>query len=256
MSEQLDATSTDRFVWVFPLRKKPASAEPADAEEPVSHLPYGVYAVVSSDLTDEKRALVDEALDKLKEADVPVLDLRDLDQRRYEKMLGQWYEAVLDLVRSKIKELKAGKRRAAKAAGREFALVDDELRVNSASTEAELRATLAFLDYDESVAQEQLFEEARQAVPMPDPPKILAGHERRRIGRARAEGKLRSSRLFRLYVIDRNRAGRIRLQGSICNQGLGCYLALTSFGRALRARQAFSFKRTISPACSSRCGIG
>jgi hypothetical protein len=172
-SDQTDARKESRFVWIFPLRKKQASAEPAEPNEPVDHLPYGAYAVISSDLTDEQRALVDEALDKLKAADVPVLDLRDLDQRRYEKMLGQWYEAVLDRVRARVKELIANKKRAARAAGREFALVDDELRVNSASTEAELRAALAFLDYDEPVALEQLFEEARQSVPMPDPPKSL-----------------------------------------------------------------------------------
>jgi len=171
MSEQPDANSTDRFVWIFPLRKKQTGTEPAKPQEEVDYLPYGAYAVVSSDLTDEQRALVDEVLDKLKKAGVSVFDRRDLDQRRYEKMLGQWYEAVLDRVRSKIKELIAGKRRTAKAAGREFVLVDD--RVNSASTEAELRAALALLDYDDPVAQAQLFEEARQSVPMPDPPKSV-----------------------------------------------------------------------------------
>jgi hypothetical protein len=172
-SDQTDARKESRFVWIFPLRKKQASAEPAYTEEPLSHLPYGAYAVVSSDLTDEQRALVDEVLDKLKEAGVPVLDRRDADRRRYEKMLGQWYEVVLDRVRARVKELIADKKHAARAAGREFVLVDDELRVNSASTETELRAALVFLDYDEPVAQEQLFEEARQAVPMPDPPKSL-----------------------------------------------------------------------------------
>jgi hypothetical protein len=116
---------------------------------------------------------VDEVLDKLKEAGVPVLDRRDVDRRRYEKTLGQWYEAVLDRVRARVRELIANKKHAAKAAGREFALVDDELKLNSASTEAELRAALALLDYDDPVAQPQLFEEARQAVPMPDPPKSL-----------------------------------------------------------------------------------
>jgi hypothetical protein len=145
MSDQPDARAEDRFVWVFPLRKKPASAEPASADEPVDHLPYGTYAVISSGLTDEQRSLVDGALDRLKEAGVPVFDRRDVDQRRYERALGQWWEAVLDRVRAKIKELIANRKRAARAAGREFNLVDDELRVNSASTEAELRAALAFL---------------------------------------------------------------------------------------------------------------
>jgi hypothetical protein len=173
MSDQPDARAEDRFVWVFPLRKKPASAAPASADERVDHLPYGTYAVVSSDLTDEQRALVDGSLDRLKEAGVRVFDCRDVDRRRYEKALEQWYEAVLDRVRAKVKELIANRKRAARAAGREFNLVDDELRVNSASTEAELRAALAFLDYDDPVAQEQLFDEARGSVPMPDPPESV-----------------------------------------------------------------------------------
>ena len=102
-----------------------------------------------------------------------VFDGRDVELRRYEKALVQWNERVLGLVKKRVKDLIASRRRAAKAAGREFALVDDELRVNSASTEAELRATLSFLDCDELRAQEQVFEEARQTVPMPDPPKSL-----------------------------------------------------------------------------------
>jgi hypothetical protein len=133
-------------------------------------LPYGTYAVVSSDLTDQHRAIVNDAMDRLKEAGVPVFDRRDVELRRYEKALGQWWEAVLDRVRAKVKELIARRKRAARAAGREFSLVDDELRVNSGSTEAELRAALAFLDYDDPVAQEQLFDEARSEVPFPDPP--------------------------------------------------------------------------------------
>ena len=52
-------------------------------------------------------------------------------------------------------------------------MVDDELRVNAGSTEADLRAALSFLDFDNPRDQEQVFDEARRAVPMPDPPKFL-----------------------------------------------------------------------------------
>jgi len=176
-SGQPDARAQDRFVWIFPLRKKQRAAEmqtvPPVMETP-EYLPHGAYAVIRADLNNEQRALVDAALDKLKDAGVPVFDQRDRDHRRYERRLADWWDAVLDRVRAKVKELIASRGRAAKAAGREFALVDDELRVDSASTEAELRAALAFLDYDELTAQEQLFEEARQSVPMPDPPKSVS----------------------------------------------------------------------------------
>jgi hypothetical protein len=59
---------------------------------------------------------------------------------------------VLNRVRAKVRELIARRKRAAKAAGREFALVDDELTINSASREAELRAALVLLDYDDPVS--------------------------------------------------------------------------------------------------------
>jgi hypothetical protein len=173
MSDQPDARAEDRFVWVFPLRKKPASTAPASADERAGHLPYGAYAVISAHLTDEQRAVVNGAMDRLKEAGVDVFDRRDVDRGRYEKALGQWWEAVLDRVRVKVKELIANRKRAARAAGREFKLVDDELRVNSGSMEAELRAALAFLDYDDPIAQEQLFDEARSEVPFPDPPESV-----------------------------------------------------------------------------------
>jgi hypothetical protein len=173
MSDQPDARAHDRFVWIFPLRNEERVLPPVDRPFAVetNYLPYGAYAVICADLTDEQRALVDETLDRLKEAGVSVFDYRDVEQRRYEKALAQWHENVLDRVRAKIKGLIAGRRRAAKDANRPFTLVDDELRVNSASTEAELRTALMLLDYDDPTAQERLFEEARQAVPMPDPPK-------------------------------------------------------------------------------------
>jgi hypothetical protein len=137
------------------------------------HLPYGAYAVIKADLTDEQRALVDEALDRLKDAGVLVFDQRDVEDRRYQRALDRWNEAVLDRVRAKVKQMIANRERAAKAVGREFKLVDDELRINSKSTEAELRSALMFLDYDDLVLQEQLFEEARQSVPFPEPPRSV-----------------------------------------------------------------------------------
>ncbi len=64
-------------------------------------MPYGSYAVIPSDLTDEQRAIVNDAMDRLKEAGVRVYDRRDVDRGRYEKALGQWWEAVLDRIRAK-----------------------------------------------------------------------------------------------------------------------------------------------------------
>ena len=171
-SDQPDAKAQDRFVWIFPLRKKLSAGDRTESTSMAStdHLPYGAYAVVGAELTDVQRALVDDAMDRLKESGVSVFDARDVELRRYEKAPVQWHELVLDRVRSRVKVLIASRRRAAKAAGRDSALVDDELRVNSASTETELRDALVLLDYDDPATQAQLFEEARQAVPMPDPP--------------------------------------------------------------------------------------
>jgi hypothetical protein len=175
MSDQPDARAEDRFVWIFPLRKKEPSLvhEPKPPTPTTDYLPHGAYAVIGADLTDEQHALVIEAVDKLKVAGVQVFDKRDRDYRRYEEGLTAWHQAVLDRVRARINELIANRKRAAKAANREFGLVDGELKVNSASTEADLRVALRFLDYDDPIAQEQVFEEARTAVPMPDPPESI-----------------------------------------------------------------------------------
>jgi hypothetical protein len=179
LSDQPDARKHDRFVWIFPLRKKPIMTHerPQRSRAPMDYLPHGGYAIIKDDLTDEQRALVDETLDKLKEAGVPVFDQHDVDDRRYQRELDRWHDAVLDRVRLKIKELIAKRKRTAKAAGREFKLIDDELRINSASTEAELRAALMFLDYDDPELQEQIFEEARQSVPFPEPSRPVSEPE-------------------------------------------------------------------------------
>jgi hypothetical protein len=175
LSCQPDARAADRFVWIFPLRKKQSTQftqSPPPAAE-ANHLPYGAYAVIGADLTHAQRALVDDILDKLREAGVPVFDGRDVELRRYEKALVRWHDEVLDWVRRRVKDIIARRKRAAKAAGREFWMIDEELRVGRGSTETDLRAALSFLDYDEPRDQEQVFEEARQAVPMPDPPSFL-----------------------------------------------------------------------------------
>jgi hypothetical protein len=103
LSDQPDARAQDRFVWIFPLRKKQSAPEMKPippVTQTTEYLPYGAYAVIGADLTDEQRAMVDAVLDKLKEADVPVFDQRDRDRRRYEKQLADWWEAVLDRVRA------------------------------------------------------------------------------------------------------------------------------------------------------------
>ena len=176
MSDQQDARSDKRFVWIFPLRRKDNASTDAimasDARTP-DHLPFGSYAVIGSDLNDDQVKLVNDALDRLKQAGVTVLDQRDVDHKRYQKALAAWHEAVLDRVRSTVRELIAKRKRTAKADNRDFDLVDDELRINSASTEQQLREALNFLDRDDSAAMNEVFEEARRCVAMPDPPTSL-----------------------------------------------------------------------------------
>jgi hypothetical protein len=74
-------------------------------------------------------------LDRLRQAGVTVLDQRDVDLKRYQKALGVWHEAVLDHVRLAVRELIAKLNEAAKSENRTFGLVDDELKINSASAE-------------------------------------------------------------------------------------------------------------------------
>jgi hypothetical protein len=174
MSDQRGADGDGRFVWVFPLRKKPNSAVSlTTGAAQRDHLPYGAYAVIDSDLTESQVALVHDAIDRLRQAGVRVRDQRDIDQNRYQKALAVWHEDVLDRVRSKIRELIAARKRLAKNENREFKLIDDELRINAASTEQELRAALAFLDRDDAVGMNELFHEAMRSVPMPEVPEFL-----------------------------------------------------------------------------------
>jgi 5-methylcytosine-specific restriction protein A len=178
MSDQPDARADDRFVWIFPLRRKTttevaASALPeAEAELP-DYLPFGAYGVISADLTAEHTALVNQAIDGLRVAGVKVTDQRDVDEKRYKKAVERWYEEYLDHVRATVRELIAKKKQLAEAEGRKFSLVDDELRINSASNEQELRAALMLVDRDEPAAMQEIFEKAWNAVPMPEAPKSL-----------------------------------------------------------------------------------
>lgn len=176
MSDQDDVRSDKRFVWIFPLRCKDntsTDAIVASDKRTSDHLPYGSYAMIGSDLNGDQVKLVNDALDRLKQAGVTVLDQRDVDHKRYQNALAAWHESVLDRVRSTVRELVAKRKRAAKAGNRDFKLVDDELRINSASTEQELREALIFLDRDDSAGMNEVFEEARRCLAMPDPPKSL-----------------------------------------------------------------------------------
>jgi hypothetical protein len=178
LSDQPDARADARFVWIFPLRLKAAtevavSALPETETELPDHLPYGAYAVIGSALTAEQTELVNEAIDGLRAAGVKVTDQRDVDEKRYKKAMERWYEDCLDHVRAVARGLIAKKKQAAEAQGRKFSLVDDELRINSASNEQELRAALMLLDRDEPAAMQEIFEKAWNAVPMPEAPKSL-----------------------------------------------------------------------------------
>ena len=96
MSDQPDARADGQFVWIFPLRRKEPTADrakeplaPQPAPQPADHLPYGAYAVIGAKLTDDQVRAVNEALDRLKEAGVNVLDQRDIDIKRYEAAQGR-----------------------------------------------------------------------------------------------------------------------------------------------------------------------
>jgi hypothetical protein len=176
MSDQRDADGDIRFVWMFPLRRKvteSATIAHPFQDEPQRHLPHGAYAVIHASLTDEQVDLVHDALDRLKDVGVPVIDQRDIDLARYEKALAAWHGRVLDQVRTSIRALIAKRKSAAKAVNREHGLIDDELKINAGSTEKELRDALQFLDRDDSTSANQIFDEAMSHEPMPEPPRWL-----------------------------------------------------------------------------------
>jgi hypothetical protein len=178
-SDQQDTRADNRFIWVFPLRRKvnavapKADATPMPDARSMHYLPYGTYAAIAADLNDEQVKLVHDALDHLKEAGIGVTDQRDVDLMRYHNSLEGWHQAVLNRVRSTIRELIAKRKRYAKGANRQFELVDDELKINAASTEQELRDALSFLDRDDVASVNKVFDEAMRSVPMPEVPKSL-----------------------------------------------------------------------------------
>lgn len=174
LSDQQDATDASRLVWMFPLRRKTTDpAETRASGQPKNHLPYGACAVIDGNLTDAQAELVHEALDRLKKAGVSIVDQRDIDVARYEKALAAWHGRVLDRVRAEVRALIAKRKKTAKERGREFRLIDDELKINSASDETELRAALMFLDRDDTTSANQIFDEAMSRETMPEPPKWL-----------------------------------------------------------------------------------
>jgi hypothetical protein len=181
-SDQPDASGAERYVWIFPVTKKatqavqgrPIAAAVDSSESGLAdHLPYGAYATIGGGLNDHQLKLVDEALDRLKDAGVAVFDQRDVDLQRYEVARERWWKAVLDQVRFKLKEMIAKRKRRAKAENRGFGFTDSELALNSASTELELRQVFTILESDDPAELEQLFEDARQGVPMPEVPKSI-----------------------------------------------------------------------------------
>src|ERR1700722_6232807 len=83
-SDQADARADDRFVWIFPLRRKTTpevmvSALPETGAELPDYLPFGAYAVIDADLTAEHAALVNQAVDGLRAAGVKVIDQAEVD---------------------------------------------------------------------------------------------------------------------------------------------------------------------------------
>jgi hypothetical protein len=181
-SDQPDARGDERFVWIFPITKKATqavqgqpTAAAADSSEPrrADHLPHGAYATIGADLSDDQLKLVNDALDQMKEAGVSVFDQRDVDLQRYEAATERWWKAVLDQVRSALREMIAKRKRRARAENRGFGFTDDELQLNSASTELELRQVFTILESDEPAELEEFFEEATQRVPMPEVPKSI-----------------------------------------------------------------------------------
>jgi hypothetical protein len=178
-SDQDDVRADSRFVWIFPLRRKPeaksveAVQDDSKGSATVSYLPQGAYAVIGSDLRDDQIDLVNKLLDQLKRADVAVFDRRDVDRQRYERALGRWYEDVLDQARSIVRELIAKKKRASKARYGSVGVIDNELEISPGSSERDLREALKLLGHNDSADTEVVFEEARQRLPMPEVPKSL-----------------------------------------------------------------------------------
>jgi hypothetical protein len=178
ISDQYDDLSESRLVWKFPLRRKlkthsahdDASSDLKKAK--LKFLPAGAYAVIGRPSANQRDA-VDKVLDQLRQIGVSVFDQRDVDRNRYDRALARWYHRVLDRVRSTVNDLIETRKHLAKRSNRSFVLEDD-MRVNAASTEHDLREALKLLDHDHPVSMEAVFEDARRSIPMPEPPVWLS----------------------------------------------------------------------------------
>ena len=144
---QPDADAQERFVWIFPLRLKPIISRDTPAG-PIEYLPHGAYAVIGTGLSDEQCKAVDDAIDRLRAIGVQIVERRLVDQQRFERKLAEWHDAVFDRIRADVKQMVTDRKRAAAAIGREFKLVDDELRIDAGSDETQLRMALVMLDQE------------------------------------------------------------------------------------------------------------
>jgi hypothetical protein len=88
----------------------------------------------------------------LKQAGVPVTDQRDIDRRRYDRALARWHEAVLDRVRSTIRELIAKRKRAAKAQNRAFGLIDGKQNLPALTASPRITRISEFLRLSFAIA--------------------------------------------------------------------------------------------------------
>lgn len=141
-TEQVEKSGERRTVWVFPLKKR-ADEPVTEAKPPIqAHLPYGAYAVISDDLTDEQRDLVHAKLDELKAAGVPVTDKRQVFEDRYGKKLGRWTEASLAKMQSLAKARIAELRKQRKASGKSFDFQPDEIAIDAHSDERRILEVL------------------------------------------------------------------------------------------------------------------
>lgn len=140
--EQVEKSGERRTVWVFPLKKR--TDEPVTETKPPiqAHLPYGAYAVVSDDLTDEQRDLVHAKLDELKAAGIPVIDKREVFEERYGKKLGKWSEAALAKMQSLVKARIVELRKQHKASGKTFDFEPDEIAIDAHSDERRILEVL------------------------------------------------------------------------------------------------------------------
>lgn len=141
-AEQIEKSGERRTVWVFPLKKR-ADEPVTETKPPVQvYLPYGAYAVISDNLTDEQRDLVHVKLDELKAAGVPVIDKREVFEERYGKKLGKWSEAALAKMQSLVKARIAELKKQLKASGKSFDFEPDEIAIDAYSDERRILEVL------------------------------------------------------------------------------------------------------------------